>query len=128
MGRQQKKKDPRKKKKRTESSAQKSTPAREGKNGVAAKALADVSARLKSKQAPSASKTPQKTDNSISGYISQSIQFLREVRIELKKVTWPSRRQTAGSTAVVLVLIILIALFLGVVDFGLSSLVKLVLG
>ncbi|MGB8427707.1 MAG: preprotein translocase subunit SecE [Desulfobacterales bacterium] len=60
-------------------------------------------------------------------FITKSLQFLREVKMELKKVTWPSRKQTIGSTVVVLVLVTIIAFFLGAVDIGLSSLVKLVL-
>ena len=60
-------------------------------------------------------------------FVSRSVQFLREVKMELKKVTWPSRKQTIGSTAVVLVLVTIIAFFLGAVDIGLSSLVKVVL-
>jgi preprotein translocase subunit SecE len=56
-----------------------------------------------------------------------SIQFLREVKIELKKVTWPSRKQTIGSTVVVVVLVLIISLFLGVVDIGLSNLIRAVL-
>jgi preprotein translocase subunit SecE len=59
--------------------------------------------------------------------LTRSIQFLREVKVELKKVTWPTRKQTLGSTVVVLVLVSIIAFFLGAVDIGLSSLVKLVL-
>jgi preprotein translocase subunit SecE len=59
--------------------------------------------------------------------VSKSVQFLREVKVELKKVTWPSRKQTIGSTIVVLVLVTIIAFFLGAVDIGLSSLVKVVL-
>jgi len=59
-------------------------------------------------------------------FITKSVQFLREVKIELKKVTWPSRKQALGSTAVVIVLVILISLFLGVVDVTLSSLIRLV--
>jgi len=58
---------------------------------------------------------------------SKSAQFLREVKVELKKVTWPSRKQTVGSTVVVIVLVMLISLFLGVVDFGISSLIRVVL-
>ena len=60
-------------------------------------------------------------------FIQTTIQFLREVKIELKKVTWPSRKQTIGSTVVVIALIILISLFLGSVDIGLSSLIRVVL-
>lgn len=59
--------------------------------------------------------------------IDKSIQFLREVKIELKKVTWPSRKQTLGSTAVVIILVMIISLFLGMVDFGLSSLIRVIL-
>jgi len=51
-------------------------------------------------------------------------QFLREVKTELKKVTWPSRKDTLSGTAVVLVAVFIIAIFLGIVDSGLSNLVK----
>ncbi len=54
-------------------------------------------------------------------------QFLREVKVELTKVTWPSKKQTMGSTSVVLILVLFIALFLGLVDLGLSNLVKMIL-
>ena len=54
-------------------------------------------------------------------------QFLREVRTELKKVTWPSRRDTLSGTAVVLVAVLVIAVFLGIVDSGLSGLIKMLL-
>ena len=60
-------------------------------------------------------------------YVDISIQFLREVRVELRKVTWPSRKQTIGSTVVVIVLVLIISIFLGLVDEVLSRLVKLVL-
>ena len=36
--------------------------------------------------------------------IGKTAQFLREVKVELKKVTWPSRKQTIGSTVVVIAL------------------------
>ena len=55
------------------------------------------------------------------------VQFLREVKVELKKVVWPSRKQTIGSTIVVLILTMIISLFLGVVDLGLSSIIRVVL-
>jgi preprotein translocase subunit SecE len=68
---------------------------------------------------------PQSNTNT---FVSKSTQFLREVKAELKKVTWPSRKQTLGSTVVVIVLVMMISLFLGVVDIALSSLVHVVLG
>ena len=57
-------------------------------------------------------------------YLNKGLQFLREVKVELKKVIWPTRKQTLGSTIVVIILVMIIALFLGVVDIGLSSLVR----
>ena len=53
-----------------------------------------------------------------------AIQFLREVKTELKKVTWPSRKDTLSGTLVVLVAVFIIAIFLGIVDSGLSNLIK----
>lgn len=55
---------------------------------------------------------------------TRSLQFLREVKIELKKVTWPSRQQTVGSTLVVIVLVMIISVFLGLVDLGLSGVIR----
>jgi preprotein translocase subunit SecE len=70
---------------------------------------------------------PPPEPGSLKGYIHQASQFLREVKIELKKVAWPSRQQTVGSTAIVLVLVMVIALFLGAADIGLSGLIRVVL-
>ena len=53
-----------------------------------------------------------------------ALQFLREVKTELKKVTWPSRKDTVAATAVVLVAVFIIAIFLGIVDSGLSALIR----
>jgi preprotein translocase subunit SecE len=58
--------------------------------------------------------------------LTRAVQFLREVKIELKKVTWPTRKQTMGSTMVVIVLVMIISLFLGLVDLSLSAVVRAV--
>jgi len=42
--------------------------------------------------------------------------FLREVRLEMKKVTWPTRKETSGSTGVVIITVIIVAMYLGIVD------------
>jgi len=54
--------------------------------------------------------------------------FLVDVRSEFKKVTWPTREQTIKHTGVVLVIVAITGVFLGIVDYGLSELVKLVIG
>ena len=54
-------------------------------------------------------------------------QFLREFRIEMKKVTWPSRKEIVASTGVVLVVVLLISFYLGLADLLLSKMLKLML-
>lgn len=54
-------------------------------------------------------------------------QFLKEVKIELKKVVWPTRKDTIASTSVVIILVFIIAIFLGLVDFGLSKIIRVIL-
>jgi len=55
-------------------------------------------------------------------------QFLKEAKIELRKVKWPTPKQTLASTSVVIIVVVIISLFLGVVDFGLSKIIRLALG
>ena len=54
--------------------------------------------------------------------------FIREVRQEGSKVTWPSRRETMQTTMMVLVLTLVVAMFFMLVDWILGSLIKFVLG
>jgi len=53
--------------------------------------------------------------------------FLKEVKIELKKVVFPTREEVKGSTKVVIITVLIVAIFLGLVDLWLSKLVGLVL-
>ncbi len=59
--------------------------------------------------------------------IDKTKQFLTEVKVELKKISWPLRKETVASTSVVLVLVIIISAFLGLVDMSLSRIVKIIL-
>ena len=59
--------------------------------------------------------------------IAKAIQFLSEVKGEVKKVTWPSKKEALGGTAVVLVVVFFMALFLGIVDVLLSKIVETLL-
>jgi preprotein translocase subunit SecE len=57
----------------------------------------------------------------------KAVQFLYDVRSELRKVTFPSRKETLASTAVVIVVVFLVATYLGLIDFVLSLVVTMVL-
>ncbi len=52
--------------------------------------------------------------------------FFKDVKIELKKVVFPSRDEVIGSTKVVVVLVLIIAIFLGFIDLLLSKLVGMI--
>ncbi len=54
--------------------------------------------------------------------------YFQEARVELKKVTWPSKPQTLQLTWIVIVMVVISAIFFGICDFILSGLVKLILG
>ena len=53
--------------------------------------------------------------------------FLKEVRLEMMKVTWPNRKEVSGATWVVIVTVLIISLFIGIIDLALMRLVGLVL-
>ena len=131
MARLQRKKTASAKKKKKQSTA--SVPSSQVKVDAVAKkttVLAGSAKNLKKKHTSSQKKalTVTKAEpGKIKSYIDKSLQFLREVKVELKKVTWPTRKQTLGSTVVVLILVMIISLFLGVVDIGLSSVIRVVL-
>ncbi len=54
--------------------------------------------------------------------------FFGNVKAELQKVTWPSKKDTYGSTMVVIVVVMFCAVYLGVVDMILSRLIQVFLG
>jgi len=54
--------------------------------------------------------------------------FIRQVRQEAAKVTWPTRKETGVSTATVFVMVALAATFFFVVDQALAWIVRVVLG
>ena len=60
--------------------------------------------------------------------VQKITQFIKEARIELKKVTWPTPKQTMASTAVVIILVFILSVILGIFDFVLAKAVKFILG
>ena len=60
--------------------------------------------------------------------IEKTRTFFREVSVELKKVSWPTRQQTLSATMVVIVLTFIVAFFLGIVDVILARLVGTIMG
>jgi preprotein translocase subunit SecE len=63
----------------------------------------------------------------VTGIVPQSTEFVKESWQELKKVHWPTRKETYSATMIVVVVVLTMALFLGVVDFALTHAMRFIL-
>lgn len=61
------------------------------------------------------------------GFVNTAINYFKASYRELGKVSWPKREEVIWLTVLVIVIIIIAALFLALVDFGLTSLVTYLL-
>jgi len=59
--------------------------------------------------------------------VRQITEFFKESWQELKKVHWPSRKETYAATLVVIVVVVLISIFLAVVDLGLTKAIQAII-
>lgn len=55
------------------------------------------------------------------------IQFFKDSREELRKVTWPDREEVTSFTVVVVIALVVLSIFLWLVDTGLMALIRLVM-
>jgi preprotein translocase subunit SecE len=60
--------------------------------------------------------------------IQSIINYIKSVRAEMEKVAWPTRKDLANSTGVVLVLVAICTVFLGFVDYVLYIVITRILG
>jgi preprotein translocase subunit SecE len=58
-------------------------------------------------------------------WTQQVREFVKDVRLESTKISWPTRKELQESTVVVLVTVLLVTVFVGIVDQGLTVLVGL---
>ena len=54
-------------------------------------------------------------------------QFMKEVKVEAKKVVYPNREELIGSTWVVIIAVLIVSVYLGIIDLGLSKIVRALL-
>jgi preprotein translocase subunit SecE len=57
-------------------------------------------------------------------FVTRAREFVHEVILEFRKVTWPTRQELMNSTAVVIVVTVVLAFFLGGVDIALARVVE----
>jgi preprotein translocase subunit SecE len=56
------------------------------------------------------------------------VDFIRQVKSETKKVTWPSRKQTTVSTIMVFIMVTIAAIFLFFTDQIVATIIRWILG
>jgi len=61
------------------------------------------------------------------GKIREFIEFFEESKVEIKKVVWPTRKETISTCVAVLLVSLVVALYLGIVDLALSKIVEAIL-
>ena len=83
-------------------------------------------ARKKSKKGAE-KQSAQAQSTGLMGKVRELLQFFEESKVEIKKVVWPTRKETVTTCIAVLVVSVVIALYLGVVDLALSKIVEVVL-
>jgi preprotein translocase subunit SecE len=64
----------------------------------------------------------------MAGAVKRTGQFLRDVVKELKRVSWPTRKELVRYSLVVVATVIFMSVFFGVIDLGISKLVRVILG
>ena len=64
----------------------------------------------------------------LAGGVKNIGKFFREVAQEMKRVSWPSRKERTRYTWVVLGTVIFMTIFFAIVDYGISELVRILLG
>jgi preprotein translocase subunit SecE len=116
-----------KKSKTSKSKKSVETPASSGSHGApgVVKSSVQKASRTSTKKAQDKKGV---SDSGGAGIVSKAIQFMREAKTELKKVKWPTKKELLASTAVVIVLSLLVAFYLGLIDFGLIKIIKFIVG
>jgi len=54
------------------------------------------------------------------GIVQSVTDYIKDVRVEMNKVSWPSRAELRESTLVVIVMVLLVSVFIGIIDRGLT--------
>lgn len=59
--------------------------------------------------------------------LRHTIEFVKESWQELQKVHWPSRKETYAATAVVIIVVILVSVYLAIIDLGLTTMIQAII-
>jgi preprotein translocase subunit SecE len=54
--------------------------------------------------------------------------FIQDAQVEVRKVVWPTRQETLQTTAIVIIAVIVFAIILGILDWGLGAAIESIIG
>ena len=83
--------------------------------------------QAESNKADKAQKDKKSEKKSKPGFFARIGRWLRELRSELKKVQWPTTKQTVNNTAIVIICCVIVGLFIWIFDFVAGGLINLLL-
>ena len=83
----------------------------------------DNAAAKESVSSDKKAKAPKKKDKKP----NRVLRWLKDLRGELKKVTWPSKKDLIRQSTVVVVFVLILTVLVGLIDTGLSALLKLII-
>ena len=81
----------------------------------------------KVEQAAQAKKDKKPEKNSKPGFFSRIGKWFKDMKSELKKVQWPTRKQTVNNTLIVIACVAVVGIFIGIFDFIANGAVQMLL-
>jgi preprotein translocase subunit SecE len=84
----------------------------------------DQAAQAKSNKADKAAKDKKPEKKSKPSVFARAGRWLRELKSELKKVQWPTAKQTANNTVIVIICVIIVGIFIWLFDFAASGIIN----
>lgn len=63
----------------------------------------------------------------MTSYVNRLQRFLHDIKIELKKVNWPTKRELTVFTGIVLIVILIVGIFFWILDTGLTAILQLII-
>ena len=69
----------------------------------------------------------KKDKQSKPGIFARASKWLHELKVELKKVQWPTKKQTVNNTLIVIACVVVVGLFIWVFDFVATSVIDLLI-
>ena len=82
----------------------------------------------KVEQAVQAKKDKKSDKNAKPGFFARMGKWFRDMKSELKKVQWPTRKQTINNTLIVIACVIVVGIFIALFDYVAGEAIRLLIG